>query len=261
MRDTPAPAKFEAVAGALRGRIRSGEFAPGSLLPGQRVLSRAYDVSLMTLRRSLQLLEREGLVVLEPSRGTYVAPASLSHQLTSLHSLTDELRAQGVDLTTSVLDQQVVPLPADLAPEFGTPDAGAGGPALRLERVRRVGGRPIVHQVSWVPAPWARRLAGVDFTTTSLYGALVEHCGLAIGRAEESIRAGTLAPDLATRLGLDGHGPVLLMDRRTFDHRDVAVVVDRAQILDRRLSLTTQRQPAAVTVDWSYRAPRRVSGL
>lgn len=243
-------ARYEVVADALRERIRSGQLPPGSPLPGQRELSRSYGVSLMTLRRSLQCLEREGLVVFEPNRGTYVAPPAMSHQLTALHSISDELRSQGVEVRTTVLDVRPQRFPAEIARQFGSPVAGGG---MRLERLRSVDQHPVIHQVSWVPAPWHEQLDGIDFGATSLYGSLVERCGLAIGRAEESIRAGLPAPGLAARLGLVAAEPILLLDRRTFDHRDQLILIDHAQILSRRLMLTTQRLPVTVNFDWSYR--------
>lgn len=53
-------------------RIRSGEFAPGSRLPGRPVLAAEYGVGEMTVRRALRELESRGVVVGAHTRGALV---------------------------------------------------------------------------------------------------------------------------------------------------------------------------------------------
>jgi DNA-binding GntR family transcriptional regulator len=57
---------------ALRGRITSGEFAPGSVLPSESVLCGEYRVSRNTLRRALDQLAEEGLIAARPGRGRVI---------------------------------------------------------------------------------------------------------------------------------------------------------------------------------------------
>jgi DNA-binding GntR family transcriptional regulator len=62
---------------ALRERILSGEYAPGSRLILGR-LAQEHDVSFIPVREALRRLEGERLVVLEPNRGATVAPVSVA---------------------------------------------------------------------------------------------------------------------------------------------------------------------------------------
>ena len=57
----------------LEGRIRSGEFAPGSRLPGEIALKDEYIVSLSTVRSAMRLLRERGLVLTRAPIGTFVA--------------------------------------------------------------------------------------------------------------------------------------------------------------------------------------------
>ncbi|WP_299820467.1 FadR/GntR family transcriptional regulator [uncultured Jannaschia sp.] len=62
----------------LQDMIRSGELAPGSRIPSQRVLSERLGLSRPMLREALLTLETLGLVHTLPSRGTFVSdPASV----------------------------------------------------------------------------------------------------------------------------------------------------------------------------------------
>ena len=64
--------RYERLADHLEGRIRSGEFPPGSRLPGEVALRTEYVVSLSTVRRAMRLLRERGLVVTRAPLGTFV---------------------------------------------------------------------------------------------------------------------------------------------------------------------------------------------
>jgi len=63
---------YKGITDALRRRITEGEYAAGSLLPSEAVLTSEFDVSRNTLRRALTDLESEGLVRALPGRGRVV---------------------------------------------------------------------------------------------------------------------------------------------------------------------------------------------
>lgn len=76
---TSSPARYLAIAAALRLRIRRGLQA-GDRLPSIRDLAREHDVSLGTVQQAMASLMQEGLIAPQPRRGYVVAlPASNSH--------------------------------------------------------------------------------------------------------------------------------------------------------------------------------------
>jgi len=239
--------KYRRIAADLAERIRSGQYQGGSVLPSQRRLSEEYAVTLMTMRQALHVLETDGLIAQQAGRGTFVLPMPLSHHLQSLRSLADELSAQGVALQTDVLGRQDRKLPKDVSRRVG---AVPGARGLRLERLRTVQGRALVHQVSWVPEPWGPLIRECDFTVEPLYAALERVCGLAVARAQETLTAQGLSERLAAQLDLPVGRPVLVMERTTYDERDRAFVADTAVILDQRVRVVTERRPAQVTNQW-----------
>jgi GntR family transcriptional regulator, transcriptional repressor for pyruvate dehydrogenase complex len=58
----------------LLNRIVSGEFRPGSTLPGELDLTTQHEVSRMTVREAVKTLEAQGVVRIERGRGTFVNP-------------------------------------------------------------------------------------------------------------------------------------------------------------------------------------------
>jgi DNA-binding FadR family transcriptional regulator len=64
------------IAGSLGKRIRAGEWAETGRMPPERDLAAAYRVARNTLRRAMDLLEREGTISRHVGRGTFVNAAA-----------------------------------------------------------------------------------------------------------------------------------------------------------------------------------------
>jgi GntR family transcriptional regulator len=60
------------VADLIEAKIRAGELAAGSRLPGEIALRAEYGVSLSTVRRATQILRERGLVGTRPVKGTFI---------------------------------------------------------------------------------------------------------------------------------------------------------------------------------------------
>ena len=239
--------KYLEIKDDLAHRIQRGDFTAGRALPAQARLSQEYGVTLMTLRQALRGLQDDGLIVQQPGRGTFVAPTP-ALDLRSLGSLADDMRAQGVSLSTEVLAQGRRALPATAATGLGRP---RGERALRLERLRRLGRRPAVHQVSWVPEPWAGDLLDVDFSQASLYGSLRERCGVSISTAAETLHARALAEPIARAAARPAGRPVMVAERITYDDGGVPVVWDSATILGDEVRVTARRSLSDVQLAWT----------
>ncbi|MET8041526.1 winged helix-turn-helix domain-containing protein [Micromonospora sp. NPDC005215] len=65
-------AVFRQLADLLRDRIASGDLAPGASLPSELRLAQEYGLSRTSVRQAVALLRSEGLVIVEPPRGTFV---------------------------------------------------------------------------------------------------------------------------------------------------------------------------------------------
>ena len=64
--------KYDRIAADLRRKIQSGRFGPGEQLPVETALKDEYNVSLLTLRRALDVLEMEGLIEKRHGHGNFV---------------------------------------------------------------------------------------------------------------------------------------------------------------------------------------------
>lgn len=62
---------YEQVADIVETAIRSGELAPGAMIPGEHSLSQQADVSRSVIRRAMGLLRARGIVITRPGRGSF----------------------------------------------------------------------------------------------------------------------------------------------------------------------------------------------
>jgi len=69
---SPEP-RYLQLAAILRGQIERGELQSGSALPSQATMVQRYGVARMTASRAVRLLVDEGLVVIVPGMGAFVA--------------------------------------------------------------------------------------------------------------------------------------------------------------------------------------------
>ena len=68
-RDKPI---YEQIISQLKNMIMSGELAAGELLPSMRALAKSAHVSVITVQRAYEELQRDGFIETEIGRGTYV---------------------------------------------------------------------------------------------------------------------------------------------------------------------------------------------
>lgn len=64
------------VAEHIAARIEAGEFAAGQRMPPERDIAVEYGVAYNTVRKSMEILREQGLVVTMHGRGTFVIPES-----------------------------------------------------------------------------------------------------------------------------------------------------------------------------------------
>jgi GntR family transcriptional regulator len=67
---------YQQIVDGLKREISEGRLAPGSPLPSFRVLAEELLVSLITVKRAYEELEREGIVYRRQGLGTFVADAA-----------------------------------------------------------------------------------------------------------------------------------------------------------------------------------------
>lgn len=177
------PTRLEGVLDHLRRAIVTGAIAPGERLL-QVELAERYGVSRIPLREALRALHAEGLVVIEPNRGTVCRPlepkdlGDLYDLRSALEQLAVRIAAQArVDLRPATADLRAE---ATAATERGDlPRLIALDAAFHAGLAERAGNEHLAHALA---ACWSQIMRGMHYYfTLEVYPADVwsEHVALA----------------------------------------------------------------------------------
>src|SRR5262245_43637597 len=133
----------------LKSALDAGEWRPGDRLPTERQLADRYGCSLITVRRALSELVREGRLERTRGRGTFVLHPRIDRDFTGELSFSDEMQLRGLDPATHLLAARPESAGEAVAQAL---ELELGSPILYLERLRLAGGEPLLLEQVHLPA-------------------------------------------------------------------------------------------------------------
>lgn len=215
----PIPLYYQ-LAEQLRESIESGALKPGEQLPSERELGEQHGISRMTVRQAITYLANKGTLVIKPGVGTFVAEPKLTTDALHLLGFTEEMLAQGREVTSRVLEQAVVVPPEGVASKLGL---SGSSKTVKIVRLRLEDDIPLLLETTHIPAALAPRLERQDLARNSLYALLENKYGLVLKRARQTFEATTANEYESELFGVPSHTPMLLSEGVTFSGSDVPV--------------------------------------
>ncbi|MFJ4295625.1 GntR family transcriptional regulator [Curtobacterium sp. NPDC089689] len=210
LRDDAAPTPvYLRIAEDIRVQIDAGDLQPGDALPPERELTAGYKVSRMTVRNALGVLEAEGRIFRDATRGTFVARPRLPLRVGSF--------SKEVERSGGSAGAEVVWVREDVA---GAPEAQALGCDLGesvyvIQRLRRWDSEPVA-----VETTFYRRALIPDLLAGDLLGSLWDRLserGITLDATAATVEVVTLDSNTAALLDARHGAPGLHMTRQTFD--------------------------------------------
>jgi len=192
--------------------IESGELAPGEQLPPERDLAEMLGVSLAPVRQAILDAVNKGLLARGRGRGTFVRGSGLDEKISILHSFTESMRAQHVEVDTRVLRQEQVPMPAEVAQALDVQEPTA----MLLERVAMVGREPVALLQAYLSLTAYPKLIDASFANRSLYETLRDRYGTVVASADSVIELARSTSAEAEQLGIAVGEPLLSVKGTAF---------------------------------------------
>src|SRR6478736_4670030 len=213
---------YQQIKGLILQSLQAGEWKPGESIPSEMDLAARFRVSQGTVRKAIDELAAENLVVRRQGKGTFVATHAEQHvQYRFLKLMPDsgDRDSEG-PAQRSVLECKRVRATAEVARSLAL---RSGDPVVQVRRILSFGGVPTILEDMWLPGSTfkglsAEQMAGYQGPTYAMYE--VEF-GVRMVRAEEKIRA--VAPDAqqAALLKVEQHTPLLSVERVAYTYNDV----------------------------------------
>jgi GntR family transcriptional regulator len=200
----------------LRQQIKDSAFSPDQPLPSEMQLSSAYGVSRVTVRRALELLEREGWIRRKHGVGTFVAPRgdSAEQQESRISGLVENLITLGLETTARLLNYQpAASTPSSVLQALNLPPESR---TLRIERLRFYKTKPLSVTTLYLPESVAH-LAPEELIDDRPIMRILELGGVRAQRAEQTISAIPADDGAASKLNVSIGMPLLRLRRTVFD--------------------------------------------
>ncbi|HEX2138806.1 MAG TPA: GntR family transcriptional regulator [Woeseiaceae bacterium] len=193
---------------ALRDAIEKRVLDADDALPAERELAEDFAVSRITVRKAIDGLVGEGLLVRQHGSGTFVRPR-VEKNFSKLTSFSEDMRARGRKPRSVWLQRAA----GTVTPEEALAlRLSPGTPVFRFHRIRFADDAPMAIEYATVVASC---LGSVDAVDSSLYEAL-EKAGNRPVRALQRLRAVLLNAEQADRLGASERDAGLLVERLGF---------------------------------------------
>jgi len=223
---------YKEVKRRLLAALAAGEWRPGDAIPPEPELADVYSVSIGTLRKAVDELVAENILIRQQGRGTFVATHDRDRLLFHFFHVVREdghKEYPQVDIVSFARGKAS----AHESEWLRIPSAD---PVFRVRNCLSLGGVPIIVDDLTLPARLFRGLTERRFVKrpSTIYNLYQEAFGLSVVRTTERLRATLADVDVAKLLGIASGSPLLQIRRIAYAYNDLAVEVRISRVDTRR---------------------------
>ena len=209
---------YSQLANILRRQVAAGMFRPGDQLPSEAMLCQRYQVSPMTVRRTINLLAEEGVVRAIQGRGTFVKALELGRAAFDLQELQELFNDSA--MAVKLLDVRIVSADERTARKL---NLAVGDKTIYIRRLLSVNGDPAFYHREYLIYDPARPIVEAEMEVTALRG-LFDGTGSAmLKRGKLSIEACLLNEDEAKILQAPSPMAAFYLEHLFYDFNDQPV--------------------------------------
>ena len=217
--------KYHQIYLVLREQLQEGRFAEG--MPAEMLLTKQFGVGRVTVRRALEQLVEEGLIVRVAGRGTWPTPSQpLSADArtaqgapTRLTGLMENIVSVSRHTTVKVLEWRIVDASASVAHAL---QISPGAKVRKAVRRRSSQEGPLSYITTYTPEHLTTGFGRRELAVKPILQ-LLEESGVELGRARQTISARQADALVAAELGVAIGTALLDVRRQVFDSQDKPV--------------------------------------
>jgi GntR family transcriptional regulator len=216
---------YQQIKALITQSLQAGEWKPGELIPSEVELAGRFKVSQGTVRKAIDELSNENLVVRRQGKGTFV---STHHEERAHFRFLKLVPDEGVPVhpDNRILEVKRLRAQAEVARLL---DMKPGDGVVYIKRLLSFGGAPTILEELWLPGALFKGLTAekLEEYKGPMYGLFESEFGTRMIRASEKIRAVSADAATAAQLGVAPGTPLLCAERVSFTYGDKAVELRR----------------------------------
>lgn len=223
---------YQQIKALITQSLQSGEWKPGELIPSEVELANRFKVSQGTVRKAIDELSAENLVVRRQGKGTFVATHHEARaQFRFLRLMPDLGEAHYPD--NRIIEVKRLRAPAEVARQL---DIKSGDSVIFIKRVQSFDGAPTILEELWLPGIIFKGLTAERLIEYKgpMYGLFESEFGTHMIHAAEKIRAVAADKDVAELLAVAVNTPLLSVERVSYTYGNKPVEVRRGLYLTDR---------------------------
>ena len=208
--------------------LQGGEWTPGDVIPSEMDLAARFRVSQGTVRKAIDELAAENLVVRRQGKGTFVATHAeqqVQYRFLRLLPDTGDASSEG-PRQRHFIECKRLRAPADIARALGL---RSGDAVLHVRRVLSFQQVPTILEDLWLPAAPFKGLTAERLGSYRgpMYALFETEFGVRMVRAEEKIRALAASEPACELLKVKAGEPLLSVERTAFTYNDLPMELRR----------------------------------
>ncbi|SAL24260.1 GntR family transcriptional regulator [Caballeronia sordidicola] len=216
---------YQQIKALITQGLESGEWKPGEIIPSEVELAARYKVSQGTVRKAIDELSADNLLVRRQGKGTFVA----THNEDRVQFRFLRLLPEDGDVhphVSRLLECRRLRAPAEIARQL---DLKPSDPVVCIKRLLQFDGETTVFDEIWLPGAVFRGLTAERLADYKgpLYAMFETEFGTRMIRASEKIRAVGADVAVAQLLGVSEGSPLLSVERVSYTYGDRPVEVRR----------------------------------
>ena len=216
---------YQQIKALLVQGLQAGDWQPGQAIPSEMELAARFKVSQGTVRKAIDEMATENMLVRRQGKGTFVAThAEQATQYRFLRLTADD--GSAAPLQRRLLECRRMRAPAEVARLLGLK---SGEAAVQVRRLLLADGRPVVLDDLWLPGTPFKGLTAerLEAWRGPMYRLFEAEFSVHMIRAEEKVRAVAAAAEEAGLLGLPLGSPLLSVERLSLTYGDRPVELRR----------------------------------
>lgn len=225
MDPSPLPT-YTRIINAITSSIDKGIYASGDRLPSQRELCKEFNTSLMTIRRVLDELNREGLIRSIPGKGIFVRQVAKPNEYGSLVGFDTQMARLGLKPYSKTLEARIIPATTFLAQMLNIqPDS----PVVYVYRLRYADGIPMSLYKVYLPHDLCPGILEKGLSEGSLFSLLRDEYHMHLVGSRNT--ASAVLPDLDAKRYFEISEPAALLLREQITYLDTGEIIEYSRNL------------------------------
>lgn len=222
----------------MKDKITTSQWRIGGKLPSEPELCEFYNVSRTTVRKAVELLVQDNLVIKEQGHGTFIRAANkVSQKLESVYTISDEINKAGKSIDTKINSIKIVDS-KDCKSEK-VRDVFKDKVVL-ISRVRYIDEDPVMLESNYFSFKDFPDLIQMDLKDKQLYKTVENVYNIYIDEVFETFKAYRLDFEESTLLNAQTHMYGLLIDRVSYSERKIisySQIISKGDMLEFNIRL------------------------